>query len=227
MPRSMPGVLLFTAAVTLGSLSPPAPAVVVYELELLDGGGGQAGSGFLSVEQAVLDAAPDYSGVNPTSQAPVGSKFVSIQELEDLSFTVFGMSYGLADHNIETVSPTIEGVIFDAGETFRQFIDANIPGQPQTSSATFIDFGASGARLLFNENFPAAFQVEGSTACPATSPVFDPACTFSVTRVVEPATPALLLMGMGLAAFGGRQRHRLQTGACRDPGRGKRSVAQP
>ncbi len=202
--------LVLGAMAALSMVATARANPIVYSFAFFDSGGAQVGSGQLSVEQAVLDAAQDVSSVNPLGQVPPGSKFVEIGNLADLSFTVFGMTYLLADFRPHSpLFPTRDGVIFNADETFRQFIDANIPGNFPDSSAADVVFGPLGGRLLFNESLADGFAIEGTNACPFTFPFSKTRCSFSVARVAvpEPATLALLLTGaLGLPLLRRRQR---------------------
>ncbi len=169
---------------------------LIYDFAFFKSDGTQVGSGFLSVERSVLDAALDVSGVNPANQAPAGSKFVVMSDLFDLSFSILGRTYTLSDHS-PVVFTTEEGVIFNDDLSFRQFIDANIPGRPPSSSASFINFGTIGDRLLFNDTVANGFQIEGSDACPFVQP-FSAACSFTVVQAEVPEPAVWLLYAGGL-----------------------------
>ncbi|RMD63000.1 MAG: hypothetical protein D6826_06025 [Alphaproteobacteria bacterium] len=118
--------------VILGIITGARAMPVSYGFEFFDSSGASVGSGLLSVEKTVLDAAPDLSALN-SGIAPVGSKFVAMSDLADLSFTVFGTTYTLSDHS-PVVFTTVEGVIFNGDESFNRFIDANVPGRPSATA---------------------------------------------------------------------------------------------
>ena len=200
--------LVLGAAAVFGGGRVARATPIVYDFTFFKSDGTQVGSGFLSVKRSVLNAALDVSGVNPSDQAPAGSKFVVMSDLFDLSFSILGRTYTLADHS-PVVFTTEEGVIFNDDLGFRQFIDANIPGRPPSSSASFINFGTIGDRLLFNDAVGNGFQIEGSDACPFVQP-FSAACSFTVVQaeVPEPASWLLFAGGLlGLALLRHRRAH--------------------
>ena len=189
----------------LGTSAGTCAASVIYDFTFFDSNDNKVGSGFLSVDQSVLDDAPDLSAINPG--IPENSRFVPIGDLSGLVFTVFGTGYTQSDHNPVAVF-TVEGVLFNDDQSFNRFIDANVPGNIAEPGATGVDFGSEiGSRLLFDERFPNGYVFEDASTSDGACLEFKAGCTFSVVRAVPlpPALPLFLTGVSGMMLLGRRR----------------------